>query len=148
MANLNKVMLIGNLTRDPELRHMPSGAAVVEFGLAVNRVYRSQDGQQQKEVTFVDITAFGKQAETLKQYMTKGKSIFIEGRLRFEQWTSKEGQKRSKLSVVVEGFQFLGAPGGAAPGRSSEQGSYSTNDDDYPGPAHDGGSSDREDIPF
>lgn len=145
MANFNKVMLIGNLTRDPELRHTPNGTAVAEFGLAINRTFRSQDGQQQKEVTFVDITAFGKQAETLKQYMTKGKSIFIEGRLRLEQWTSKEGQKRSKLSVVVEGFQFLGAPGGGGGGRSQDQGGYTSTDDDYPGPGPGVG---EEEIPF
>lgn len=148
MANLNKVFLIGNLTRDPELRTTPSGLPITEFGLAVNRIRRGNDGQEIKEVTFVDITAFGKQAETLKQYMAKGKPIFIEGRLRLEQWTSKEGQKRSKLSVVVEGFQFLGAPGGGAGGgggpRQAAEFDGPPADDDYGGPRSEG----DENIPF
>lgn len=109
MANLNKVMLIGNLTRDPELRQTPKGTAVAQFGLAVNRNFRGEDGQSREETTFVDIEAWGKQAETISRYLTKGRPVFVEGRLKFDQWEDKNGGgKRSKLRVVVENFQFLG----------------------------------------
>lgn len=107
MANLNRVLLIGNLTRDPELRYLPSNTAVVSFGLAVNRQWRNQQGEQQEEVTFVDCEAFAKQAEVINQYMSKGRPIFIEGRLRLDQWQDKDGNKRSRMKVVVENFQFL-----------------------------------------
>lgn len=107
MASLNKVMLIGNLTRDPELSYLPSQTAVVVFCIAVNRKWKGKDGQQNDETCFVDCQAFGKQAETLNKYMTKGKPIFIEGRLKFDSWTAQDGSKRSKHKVVVEGFQFL-----------------------------------------
>jgi len=109
MANLNKVMLIGNLTRDPELRQTPKGTAVAQFGLAVNRNFRGEDGQSREETTFVDIEAWGKQAETISRYLSKGRPVFVEGRLKFDQWEDKNGGgKRSKLRVVVENFQFLG----------------------------------------
>ncbi len=107
MASYNKIMLIGNLTRDPQLSYLPSTTAVVEFGIATNRKWKGQDGQQHDETCFVDCQAFGKQAETLNKYMTKGKPIFIEGRLKFESWTAQDGSKRSKHKVVIEGFQFL-----------------------------------------
>jgi len=110
MANLNKVMLIGNLTRDPELRQTPKGTAVAQFGIAVNRNFRGEDGQSREETTFVDLEAWGKQAETISKYMSKGRPIFIEGRLKLDQWEDKNGGgKRSKLRVVVENFQFLGS---------------------------------------
>ena len=112
MANLNKVMLIGNLTRDPELKYTPGNQAVCELGLAVNRKYRTKDNEEREEVTFVDCEAWGKQAEVIKQYMTKGRPIFIEGRLKLDTWEDKEGGKRSKMRVVVENFQFLGSGGG------------------------------------
>ncbi len=117
MANLNKVFLIGNLTRDPELRATQGGVNVCKFGLAVNRRYTTQQGPQE-ETTFVDLTAFGRQAEVIQQYCTKGKPIFVEGRLQFSSWETKEGQKRNKIEVIVENFQFLGAggAGGASPG--------------------------------
>ena len=118
MANVNKVILIGNLTRDPQLRYTPNQMAVCEFGLAVNRKRRSTTGESQDEVCFVDLTAWGKQAETLQKYVTKGQQIFIEGRLTFDQWEGKDGQKRSKLKVTVENFQFLGGPKGAGQGGS------------------------------
>jgi single-strand DNA-binding protein len=112
MANLNKVMLIGNLTRDPELKYTPGNQAVCELGLAVNRKYRTKDNEEREEVTFVDCEAWGKQAEVIKQYMAKGRPIFIEGRLKLDTWEDKEGGKRSKMRVVVENFQFLGSGGG------------------------------------
>ncbi len=109
MASYNKVILIGNLTRDPELRYTPKGMAIAKIGLAVNRTWRNEAGETKEEVTFVDVDAFGRQAETLGQYMKKGSPLMIEGRLKLDQWDDKQtGQKRSKLGVVVEGFQFLG----------------------------------------
>ena len=109
MANFNKVILAGNLTRDPELRYTPKGTAIAKFGLAVNRVWKNEAGESKEETTFVDLDAFGRQAETLAQYMKKGSPLLVEGRLRLDQWDDKQtGQKRSKLGVVVEGFQFLG----------------------------------------
>jgi single-strand DNA-binding protein len=108
MANFNKVILAGNLTRDPELRYTPKGTAIAKFGLAINRTWRSETGETKEEVTFVDIDAFGKQAETIGQYLKKGRPVLIEGRLRLDQWDDKQtGQKRSRLGVVLEGFQFL-----------------------------------------
>jgi single-strand DNA-binding protein len=110
MASFNKVILAGNLTRDPELRYTPKGTAVARLGLAVNRVWRSEAGEKKEETTFVDIDAFGQQAETICQYMKKGSPILIEGRLRLDQWDDKQtGQKRSRLMVVLEGFTFLGS---------------------------------------
>jgi len=108
MANFNKVILIGNLTRDPELRYTPKGTAVAKIGLAINRSWRTESGETKEEVTFVDVDSFGRQAETLGQYMKKGRPIMVEGRLRLETWDDKQtGQKRSKLGVVMEAFQFL-----------------------------------------
>jgi single-strand DNA-binding protein len=111
MANFNKVILAGNLTRDPELRYTPQGIAVAVFGLAVNRVWKDDTGQQKEEVTFVDIEAWRGLAETIGKYLTKGRPVLIEGRLKMDSWEDKETkQKRSKLKVVAENMQFLGAP--------------------------------------
>ena len=112
MPSFNKVVLMGNLTRDPQLKHLPSNLVVAEFGLACNRRYRTAAGEDKEEVAFVDCTAFGRQAETIGQYCTKGKPLFVEGRLKYDTWDDKAGGgKRSKLSVVVENFQFIGAKG-------------------------------------
>lgn len=110
MASFNQVILLGNLTRDVELRYIPaSNTPVASFGLACNRKFKSANGEDREEVTFVDCTAFGKQAEVINQYFNKGKPIFIQGRLKFDTWEDKQGGgKRSKLSVVVENFQFVG----------------------------------------
>ncbi len=116
MANFNKVLLIGNLTRDPQLSYLPSQTAVVEFGLAVNRVWTGKDGQKKEEVCFVDCRAFAGQAETINKYLSKGKQVLIEGRLKFDSWAAQDGSKRSKHSVVVENFQFLGSGQGGAAG--------------------------------
>jgi single-strand DNA-binding protein len=107
MPNLNRVMLMGNLTRDPELRYTPSNTAVANIGLAVNRRWRNQQGEQQEEVTFIDCEAWGRTAEVINQYLRKGRPIFIEGRLRLDQWQDKDGQNRSKLKVVVDSFEFI-----------------------------------------
>jgi single-strand DNA-binding protein len=117
MASYNKVILVGNLTRDPELRYTPKGMAIAKIGLAVNRNWTNEAGEKKEEVTFVDVDAFGRQAETLAQYMKKGSPILVEGRLKLDQWDDKQtGQKRSKLGVVVEGFQFLGGGRGGEGG--------------------------------
>ena len=108
MANFNKVILMGNLTRDPQLRYLPNNTAVCEFGMAVNRNWRDRDGNQREEVCFVEISSFGRQAEVINQYMSKGRPCLVEGRLKFDSWTGQDGQKRSKHSVVVENFQFVG----------------------------------------
>ena len=116
MANYNKVLLIGNLTRDPQLSYLPSQTAVVEFGLAVNRRWKGKDGSNRESTCFIDCRAFGAPAETLNKYMNKGGSLFVEGRLDFDSWTAQDGTKRSKHRVTVDNFQFLGGPrqGGAA----------------------------------
>ncbi|RYD27451.1 MAG: single-stranded DNA-binding protein, partial [Verrucomicrobiaceae bacterium] len=116
MASLNKVMLIGNLTRDPELRYTPKGMAVTDIGLAMNRRY-VVDGEKREEVTFVDVTFWGKGAEIISQYMKKGSPIYVEGRLRLDSWEDKQsGQKQSRLKVTGEEFQFLGAREGSGGG--------------------------------
>ncbi|HGJ67176.1 TPA: single-stranded DNA-binding protein [bacterium] len=110
MASLNKVFLIGNLTRDPELRYTPSGTAVANFGLATNRKYKGQDGEMKEETCFVDIVTWGKTAENCSNYLSKGRPVFIEGRLQFRSWETDDGQKRSKLDVIADRIQFLGGP--------------------------------------
>lgn len=108
MASFNKVILMGNLVRDPELRYTPKGTAVCKIGLAMNRVWYDDAGNKKEEVTFVDCDAFGKTAENISQYMKKGSPVHIEGRLKLDQWDDKQtGQKRSRLGVVVESCQFL-----------------------------------------
>ena len=130
MANLNKVMLIGRLTRDPELRYTQQGAALTELGLAVNRTF-GQGEARKDETTFVDVTAWQRQAEVICQYLKKGSPIFIEGRLKLDSWQAKDGGNRSKLGVVLENFQFLDSPrerseggggGGAGGGRAFQGG--------------------------
>lgn len=112
MASFNKVILAGNLTRDPEVRYTPKGTAVTRLGIAVNRSWRTESGEQRDETTFVDVDAFGRQAEVIGQYFRKGRPILIEGRLRLDQWDDKStGQKRSRLLVVLEQFSFLDTRG-------------------------------------
>ena len=113
MANFNKVLLMGNLTRDPQLSYTPSQTAVVDFGLAVNRRWTGRDGESKEETCFVDCQAFGRQAENINKYLTKGRGVFVEGRLTFNTWTAQDGTKRSKHRVTVENSQFLGAAPGA-----------------------------------
>ena len=116
MANYNRVILAGNLTRDPQLTVLPNNTPVCEFGLAINRRWRGQDGQNRDETCFVDCRLYGPQAETFNQYMSKGQPVLIEGRLQFQQWTTQEGDKRSKHAVVVDNFTFLGGRGGEGGG--------------------------------
>ena len=126
MANYNKVILMGNLTRDPEMRVTTGGLSICKLGLAVNRVYSTKEGERREETTFVDIDAFGKQAEVISKYMRKGRPLMVEGRLKLDQWES-DGQKRSKLAVVLESFQFIdGREGGEGGGNSGNSGSGSS----------------------
>ena len=136
MASFNKVILMGNLTRDPQLRYLPNNTAVCDFGLAVNRRYRDRDGNQKEEVCFVDLTAWERRAETINQYMTKGSPILIEGRLKLDSWTGQDGQKRSKLTVVVDNFQFVGGreAGGAAGGSQYDRSAAEPRTDSGPAP--------------
>ena len=152
MASFNKVILVGNLTRDPELRYTPKGTAVARLGLAVNRQWKTDTGEAREEVTFIDIDAFGRQAEVIGQYCKKGKPLMIEGRLKYEQWDDKQtNKKRSKLMVVLESFQFLGdgnrgggegAPAGAPPARRPAPAGETPAPADSEGPPLD------DDVPF
>ncbi|MBI3417128.1 MAG: single-stranded DNA-binding protein [Verrucomicrobia bacterium] len=117
MASFNKVILVGNLTRDPELRYTPKGMAIAKIGIAVNRNWKTETGEAKEEVTFVDVDAFGRQAEVIAQYMKKGRPLLVEGRLRLDQWDDKQtGQKRSRLGVVLESFSFLDSGGNRGEG--------------------------------
>ncbi len=117
MASFNKVVLVGNLTRDPELRYTPKGTAIAKIGLAVNRVWTNEAGEKKEEVTFVDVDVFGRTAENVGQYMRKGRPILVEGRLKLDQWDDKQtGQKKSRLGVVAETVQFLGSSQGGGEG--------------------------------
>ena len=110
MPNLNKVMLMGNLTRDPEIKYTPKGTAIANFGIAINRVFTPEGGERREEVTFIDLEAFGRTAEVIGEYFKKGRPIYVEGRLKLDQWDDKQtGQKKSKLGVVAETVQFLGS---------------------------------------
>jgi single-strand DNA-binding protein len=148
-GSFNKVMLMGNLTRDVEIRHTSGNTAVGNFGLAVNRRFKTQSGEQREEVTFIDCEAWGRTAEVMSQYLSKGRSVFIEGRLKLDQWEDRNGGgKRSKLSVVVENFQFVdsGQGGGSGGGNSGGGGGgYARS-----GAGGGGGGSDidHDDIPF
>jgi single-strand DNA-binding protein len=158
MAYLNKVLLIGNLTRDPELRVTPKGTAVCQFGLAVNRQYKDESGATHDETAFIDIEAWGKQGELVSKYLQKGSPAFIEGRLRFDSWEDKQsGQKRNKLKVVMENVQFLSrrsdgeSAGGGGNGETSGAAREATPADAAVPPARTAaGNSGRveDDVPF
>jgi len=144
MASFNKVLLIGNLTRDPETRVTPKGTAICQFGLAVNRQFKDESGQLRDDTTFVDVEAWGKQAETVAKYCVKGRALFIDGRLKLDQWEDKTtGAKRSKIKVVLETFQFLGSPRDEAQ-RQIDQGATNTPAAPAPRPSENL----DEDVPF
>lgn len=113
MASLNKVLLIGNLTRDTELRYIPSGSAVASFTLAINRVYKLQSGEKKEEVSFIRVVVWGKMAEICNEYLKKGRPVFVEGRLQSRSWEAQDGSKRSTIEVVAQNVQFLGTGSGA-----------------------------------
>jgi single-strand DNA-binding protein len=154
MASVNKVILIGNLTRDPQLKYLPSQTALVEFGIACNRKFKGQGGEQREEVTFIDVSAFGKQAEVLNQYVQKGSPIYIEGRLKYDSWEDKNGGgKRHKLTVVVEEFQFLARREGQEGDEQRQQRREPGNKESLKGPAAEKPYGDEQhfkddDIPF
>jgi single-strand DNA-binding protein len=116
MANYNKVILMGNLTRDPQLSYLPSQTPVVEIGLAVNRRWRDQQGQQREDTCFIDCRCYGRQAEIINQYMRKGRPLLIEGRLELDQWEAQDGSKRSKHRVFIERFSFVDSQSGGGNG--------------------------------
>jgi len=161
MAGFNKILLMGNLTRDPQLSYTPNQTAVVEFGLAVNSKWTGKDAEAREETCFVDCRAFGRQAENINKYLTKGRPVFVEGRLTFDSWTAQDGTKRSKHRVTVQNCQFL--PGAADTGPSqaeqSAEGAVSPDPSEGPGSERTGDSSLRsersrpeqpasDDIPF
>ncbi|MEZ5304460.1 MAG: single-stranded DNA-binding protein [Verrucomicrobiales bacterium] len=136
MGTVNKVILVGNLTRDPEIRYTPKGSAVADVGLALNRVYTTENGERREEVTFVDITLWARLAELAQQYLTKGRQVYIEGRLQMDTWQDRQtGQNRSKLKVVAEQMVFLGSGGGGGGGGQSGGGG------NYGGSSYDDGDS-------
>ena len=156
MANYNKVILMGNLTRDPQLSYTANNTAIAKFGLAVNRRWRGPDGQQKEETMFVDCDIFGKSAEVFSQYMTKGRPVLVEGRLQLQQWQTPEGQKRSKHVVIVENFHFVapagdrgegggGAPRGPRPAQQQAPAAEADSAPSYDGPEPAGPG---DDIPF
>ncbi len=140
MASYNKILLLGNLTRDPQLSYTPNQTAVVDFGLATNRKWTGQDGSQREETCFVDCRAFGKPAETINKYLSKGRMVFIEGRLTFDSWTAQDGTKKSRHRVTVENFQFLGS--GAPPGDKQNNANNAAEGSDESHPVS------NDDIPF
>jgi single-strand DNA-binding protein len=148
MASFNKVILLGNLTRDPEVRYTPKGTAVTELGMAVNRVYTAENGEKREETTFVDVTLWGRTAEIAGEYLKKGRPVFIEGRLQLDTWDDKQsGQKRSKLKVVGEGLQLIGSRPAGGGGGDEEGGMRSTKTVAAPPKAASTGPDDDE-IPF
>ena len=157
MASVNRVILVGNLGQDPELRYTPKGTAVAEIGLACNRRYKV-DNDLREEVTYIDITFWGAQAETVSKYLEKGSPLYVEGRLKLDQWDDKEtGKKRSKLTVIGENFQFLGGRGssdgpmGGSGGAGSSQRSAPQQAASSPPPATGSGplqDDEEDDIPF
>ncbi len=148
MSNFNKVLLMGNLTRDPQLTYLPSQTAVVDFGLAVNRKWTSREGEKKEETCFVDCRAFGRTAENINKYLSKGRPLFVEGRLTFNSWTAQDGTKRSKHKVTVENFQFLvGAPG-TGPSTGSGQAGRQTEQNTAEPAGQSEQSVNADDIPF
>jgi single-strand DNA-binding protein len=154
MAGFNKVLLMGNLTRDPQLSYTPSQTAVVDFGIATNRRWKDRDGNQRDDTCFVDCRAFGRMAENINKYFTKGRPIFIEGRLTYDTWTAQDGTKRSKHRVTIDNFHFLPGTGGGPEqsgpaGQSSQdgQGDYGGGDPGRP-PAPANNNVPDDEIPF
>ncbi len=151
MASLNKCFLIGNLTRDPELKYTPQGTAVCKFGLAVSRKFKGGDGQMQEQTTFFNIVVWGKQGENCSKFLSKGRSVFIEGRIDIRDYETQDGQKRKATEIVAEMVQFLGGPGGGAPraaapgGAPGEGGEFAGPEGPGAAPAGDGG---FDDVPF
>ncbi len=145
MASLNKVLLMGNMTRDPQLSYLPSQTAVVEFGLAMTRKFKKQDGSMAEDTCFVDCQIFGKRAEVINQYFKKGNPIFIEGRLKLDTWQGQDGAKRSKMRVFVENFEFIGSRGGKPAEHQDTPAEAPAGDVE---PPYGGGAGGGDEIPF
>jgi len=146
MANVNRVIIAGNLTRDPERRYLPSGTAVTEFGLAIDDSYRNREGQLVERTCFVDVVVWGRQAETTHEYLSKGAPALVDGRLQLDQWENQQGERRSKLRVRADRVQFLGAPR-----RGGEAADTATERDAAPKPASTSSperEEDDDDLPF
>jgi single-strand DNA-binding protein len=146
-GNFNKVFLMGNLTRDVELKYTPSNQPVASLGIATNRRYRTRDGEDREETTFVDCEAWGRTAEVMNQYLAKGRPVFIEGRLKFDEWEDRDGNKRNKLRVVIENFQFVDSRGGGG-GASSGGGRGSRQESPAPVPGGGHEPVGDDEIPF
>jgi single-strand DNA-binding protein len=144
MSSFNRVILLGNITRDPEVRTTATGHTICKLGLATSRQYSTRDGERREETTFVDVDCFGKQAEVIAKYMRKGRPLMVEGRLKLDQWETNDGQKRSKLGVVLENFQFVGGNPDSNSGNSSIESKRSEAGNDKP-PSDD---TMGEDVPF
>lgn len=147
MASLNRVFLMGNLTRDPEVRYTPKGTAVADLSMAINMVYRTQDGSDREEVVYVDVVTWGRQAETCGQYLSKGSPVFVEGRLQLDQWEDKDGQKRSRLRVRAERVQFLGR-GKASESKGPPQPAGESRPPQATAPTEETSHPEEDDIPF
>lgn len=150
-ANLNKVLLIGNLTRDPELRYTAGGTAVCHFDLAMNRQFKGKDGQLQKETTFIRVNVWGKTGENCANYLSKGRAVFVEGRLNSRSWQTDEGQKRTAVEVVADNVQFLGSPSGTSSGGAPQRGKPASQQPDSDAVEDTSGTGDflpEDDVPF
>lgn len=154
MPSLNKVLLMGNITRDPELRVTPKGTPICQFSLAINRSFKMESGETREEVIYVDVEAWGKQGETIAKYCSKGRPLYVEGRLKLDQWDDKKtGEKRSRMKVVLEAFQFLGDGKGAAPKSDApkddpKKSPYENAADKERGGAKPASTDDDPDVPF
>ena len=153
MASLNKVLLMGNLTRDPEVRHTPKGTAVGDLAMAINMTYKAQDGTEKEEVCYVDVVVWGRQAETCRDYLTKGAPVFVEGRLQLDQWEGPEGEKKSRMRVRADRVQFLsrsggGGGGGARGPRRDGAGGGAPSEGGAPKPASPPRDLPEDDVPF
>ena len=153
MASLNKVLLMGNLTRDPEVRHTPKGTAVGDLAMAINMTYKAQDGTEKEEVCYVDVVVWGRQAETCRDYLTKGAPVFVEGRLQLDQWEGPEGEKKSRMRVRADRVQFLsrsggGGGGGARGPRSDGAGGGAPSEGGVPKQASPPRDLPEDDVPF
>jgi single-strand DNA-binding protein len=151
VASLNKVLLMGNLTRDPEVRHTPKGTAVGDLAMAINMTYKAQDGTEKEEVCYVDVVVWGRQAETCRDYLTKGAPVFVEGRLQLDQWEGPEGEKKSRMRVRADRVQFLsrsGGGGGARGPRSDGAGGGAPSEGGAPKQASPPRDLPEDDVPF
>ncbi|MBI9018264.1 MAG: single-stranded DNA-binding protein [Phycisphaerae bacterium] len=144
MASFNKIIIMGNLTRDPELTFLPSQTPVVEFGLASNRKYKGSDGQMKEDTCFIDCRCYGVRAETINKYCKRGSQLLVEGRLQFDRWEAQDGSKRSRHRVFVENFQFTSS----GPSGQGGQGQSYDSSGSGPGPTDDFGGGSNDDIPF